>query len=176
MKRLHAIFLFLCLTAPFFGTYSWLKMEKYKVKKSIKWRMIDGMDKKELVLLKFTEEESKTKLRWEHSREFEYNRQMYDIVEQDIIGDTTYYWCWWDYEETKLNRQLSDLVSRAMGQNPQNRDKQNRLQTFLKNLYCFDLNTGSTLPVREIEIFTAYCFSCILFHKIPSTPPPESAV
>jgi len=94
LRQLLALFLLLCLTLPFLGTYTWLKIEKRKVKKSIKWSMIGGMDKSAFVLLKFTKEESETKLRWEHSREFEYAGQMYDVVEAAEQGDTTYYYCW----------------------------------------------------------------------------------
>ncbi|MFH1049421.1 MAG: hypothetical protein V1779_00660 [bacterium] len=55
----------------------------------MKWNMIAGLDKDELVLLKFTEEELVLKLRWEHSKEFEYHYQMNDIVDQAIQGDFT---------------------------------------------------------------------------------------
>ena len=170
------MFLLLCLTAPFLGTYAWLQIEKRKVKKEIKWRIIDGMDKSELALLKFTKEKSESKLRWEHSREFEYDGQMYDVVESRSTGDTTYYYCWWDNEETILNLQLSELVAKAMGKNPLNKEKQERLSNFLKNLYCQvkpDNNsfqdTANGFFALQIQLdYSSICFS-------PPTPPPEIA-
>ena len=135
--------------------------------------MIDGIDKKELVLLKFTKEQSKTELDWEHSKEFEYAGEMYDVVEETIKGDSIYYYCWWDHEETKLNKQLSDLVTKAMGQNQQNKENQNRLQNFLKTLYHFDANCNPPLPTLLTKNVTMYAYSCITFSGIPLTPPPE---
>lgn len=173
-KRAAALFLLLCLTLPFLGTYTCLKMEKRKVKKTIKWRMIDGMDKSELVLLKFTKTQVESELEWEHSREFEYNGQMYDVVEKQQQGDTIYYYCWQDDEETKLNLQLSELVANALGQNPLNKDKQERLHNFLKNLYCSE-KSDKNLPARRAkEIFPFNlnsCYSSIFFS--PPAPPPE---
>ena len=88
-------------------------IEKAALKREIKWKMIAGIDQNELVLLKFSKEEAETKLRWEHSKEFEYDGQMYDIVSKEIKGDSIYYRCWWDYEEPALNRKLQQLVVRV---------------------------------------------------------------
>jgi len=128
-------------------------------------------------LLKFTKEEAESKLRWEHSREFEYNGQMYDVVEKQEQGDTTYYYCWWDHEETKLNLQLSELVANAMGKNPLNKDKQERLTNFLKNLYCLEkadkpLFAQTARKISPVNIHSDY--SSILFS--PPAPPPEIAL
>lgn len=174
MNRVVAIFLFLCTTAPFLGTYLWLKMEKHKVKKSIKWRMIDNMDKSKLVLLKFTKEESESKLRWEHSREFEYDGEMYDVVEKEEKGDSIYYHCWWDHEETKLNKQLNELVATAMGKNPMSKDKQERLSNYLKSLYCLEKSDNNLFTQTEREISSDnihFDYTSIFFS--PSSPPPE---
>lgn len=176
MRALTAIFLCFSLTLPFLGTYTCLKMEKRKVKRAIKARMIEGMNKSELVLLKFTEEDAANELEWEHAHEFEYNGQMYDVVEKQQQGDTTYYYCWWDHAETRLNKQLSELVANAMGQNPLNKDKQERLNNFLKSLY-YSEKSGKNLPAqtsREISsnnIDSTY--STIFFS--PPAPPPEIA-
>lgn len=42
--------------------------------------------------------------------EFEFNNQMYDIVDKVISKDSVQYWCWWDFKETKLNKQLDELL------------------------------------------------------------------
>ena len=131
------------------------------------------MDKDELVLLKFTEKESQTKLRWEHSKEFEYQGQMYDIVEKEIKGDTTYYWCWWDHEETKLNRRLDEFVDKVLENNPQNRDRQEELAEFYKKLYynrCPDLFVLS----KQIKTgFHTFSENCLSIYYSPLVPPPR---
>src|SRR5690606_39601506 len=87
-KRLIAISLLFVLFAPVMTIYLYLQFEKSAVRREIKWKMIAGMDEEELVLLKFTKEETQTKLRWEHSKEFEYDGQMYDIVSKEVKGDS----------------------------------------------------------------------------------------
>ena len=136
--------------------------------------MIEGMDQSELVLLKFTHEESQTKLRWVHSREFEYDGEMYDIVEKEESGDTISYWCWWDYEETQLNRKLRDLVADAMGHHPLNKERQERLTHFLENLYCqynFEKPAIAHSLCRILPLKSHIGYSSIYFS--PPSPPPE---
>ncbi len=175
-QKLLSAFLFLCIVAPIGITYSLLQCEKYQVKKTIKWRMIAGMDKSGLVLLKFSKEEAETQLEWEHSREFEYKGRMYDVVEKSVHGDTIWYRCWPDDEETKLNLQLNELVASAMGKNPVSKDSRDRLNNFLKSLYCSDHSDKNLLANNAKEIspfhfssdYSSFCFS-------PPTPPPEIA-
>ena len=64
---------------------------------------------------------------------------MYDIADSRVVGDTTYYWCWWDYEETKLNKKLDDVVKLALGNNPNRQENHNRIQKFFKSLYFSEL-------------------------------------
>lgn len=135
--------------------------------------MIEGLEKNELVLLKFTAQESQTKLHWEHSKEFEYNDQMYDIVDTQIKGDTTYYWCWWDNEETKLNKQLDELLAYVLGNDPQNKDTQKQLSDFFESLYYFQVIPTPQVFSQHIKENSHYSFSCITFSSSPPVPPPE---
>jgi hypothetical protein len=151
-----------------------LQHQNKLVKKEVKWNMIAGIDKEELVLLKFTEEEKQTVLNWKHSREFEYRGEMYDIVTTERLGDTTYYWLWWDHEETKLNKQLSGLVAFALGHHPDHQEKQQRLNDFFKSLYFNDI-----IVINKTDIFQkkATNFADKLFYKSylfqPPAPPPK---
>lgn len=136
--------------------------------------MIAGIDKKELVLLKFTKEEKKSELNWKHAKEFEFNGEMYDIVESSEIGDTTYYWVWWDYEETHLNKQLGELVSFALGQNPENQENQNRLNTFFKSLYFSETEIRNFVAFNDVK--NKHHFGQKFFSSIadsPQVPPPQ---
>lgn len=104
LKKLTGIFLLAIMLVPFTGTYFWLQYQKKIIRKEVKTKIINKIDRKELVMFIFTKEETETKLRWEHSKEFEYLGQMYDIVESNTNGDTITYWCWHDHKETKLNK------------------------------------------------------------------------
>ncbi len=45
----------------------------------VKTRILAGVGKNQMVRLSFTALATKTQLRWEHSKEFEYKGEMYDI-------------------------------------------------------------------------------------------------
>ncbi len=99
--------------------------------------MIAGLKNSELVELKFSNEQLETEVQWEHSKEFEYRGQMYDVVSRNIVGDSTQFFCWWDYEETELNKKLTSLVQLAMGQRQNNKssNQQNQLRLFMSILF-----------------------------------------
>ena len=161
------------MVAPLTTTFFWLKHQKSTVRSEVKQNMIAGLDKQDLVLLKFTTQESKTKLHWEHFKEFEYNDQMYDIVETQIKGDTTYYWCWQDNEETKLNKQLDELLAYALGNNPQNKDSQKQLSDIFELFYHFEPGENAHAFSQFSTKNSHYGFSCIIFSFSPPVPPPE---
>jgi len=166
--------LLLVLIAPALTTYFWIQYQKSLVKREVKWKMIEGIDKNELVLLKFTDVESKTLLRWKHSKEFEYNLQMYDIVETKVVGDSLYYWCWWDYKETELNKQLAELVKNTLNNSPQKKEKQEHLFSFFKSLFSSNkFNLDKVYPAQKTEQNNIYLTSLFSNKISPPTPPPQ---
>jgi hypothetical protein len=173
-KKLISVLLFLSLTAPFAGTFTFLQIRKQLVKKEVKWKLIDGLDKEELVLLKFARKETETLLTWKHSREFEYHGEMYDIVETEIAGDSVFYYCWWDHEETHLNKQLNSLLAKAAGQHEQNKDNAKKIYQFFKTLYLEPLshNNFQSFAVfsKQQSFFKEKFYS---LNIAPPAPPPK---
>ncbi len=163
------------MVVPFTGAYLVLYFQKAQVKKEIKRKMIAGMDKNELVLLKFTKKSKIEDLKWKHTKEFEYNGEMYDVVEVKQISDTIFYWCWIDYEETKLNIKLQNLVAYALGHNPNENKRQKLIESFFKlqfyssnnNLFNF-CNTVFPEQFAFVKI-PSYVDTIIA----PSNPPPQ---
>ena len=135
--------------------------------------MISGIDSDELVLLKFTDEESQTLLHWEHSKEFEYKGEMYDVVESKTEEDTVYYWCWWDNEETELNKQLDDLVAFVLGNDPGRKGSQKQVEDFYKSLYCEPLPDRHMYLSQAEQTTSPYKFSYLAVSYPPPVPPPE---
>ena len=174
-KRIFAILLTGALVLPVFSTFLWLKHQKSLIKKEVKHKIIAGIDKDELVLLKFSQKAIYTELRWEHEAEFKYKGEMYDIVEKEISGDTTYYWCWWDHEETRLNKQLASLLDNILGSDKQSHEKQRQLFTFLKSLYIMELPQWNCHPpVREKKQMAYHKAMYSSYFAPPPTPPPVS--
>lgn len=174
-NNIFGILLFISLVTPIATTFIFFQFQKKQIKREVKWRIIAGINKDELVLLKFTEKEKKTQLNWKHAKEFEYNGEMYDIVETEVNDDTTSYWCWWDYEETKLNKHLKELVSFACGNNAKNQENQRRLFKFFKSLYI--LNPAGEIKFNvAVNLVQNFIFQQILLKisNAPLVPPPEN--
>lgn len=167
---------FICLIVPFAGTFSWLHFQKKEVKKRVKKELISQLDKKELIFLKFSIPESKSKLNWEHSKEFEYEGMMYDIVKAETGIDSVSYWCWPDHEETALNKTLNKLVDIALGTNQKSKENRQNLADFIKLLYppgVFRWLATSAEPERCKFISCSFIYSSR--SQDPPVPPPEIA-
>lgn len=171
---LTGILLCCVLIDPVIATFTYLYYQKTAVKKEVVAQILAGIDKDELVLLRFSKKDAAEKLRWEDSKEFEYKGQMYDVVETMTAADTVYYWCWLDHKETKLNRQLDDLTAKVLGHTHKIRIENKRLPSFLKSLYFANsfIWNGS-----ESGSFCMFCgISLNLYSSVtiqPPSPPPQ---
>ncbi|GAB1403572.1 hypothetical protein MASR1M74_07500 [Lentimicrobium sp.] len=164
-----------CFVAPPATNYIFLQFQKKQIKKSVKRKFLSGIDKDELTLLKFTEAEKKTRLRWKHSREFEFEGMMYDIGQSKTEGDTTFYWCYPDHEETQINKKLLALLDFTTKSNPLNKERHKRLSSFLKSLYFS--KSDSEAMLYQFEFHNYWKNPPTLYPAqfcSPAEPPPKS--
>jgi len=173
--KIYSLFLIFCFSAPIALTYFAFQIQKKKVKKEIKRRMIAGMDRDELVLLSFSSIDRLNKLEWEHAKEFKYQGVMYDVESRESCGDIINYWCWKDDEETKLNKDLDHLVHYALQTDDERKDTQNRLFDFFKVFY---IDTTTIIELQRIliaddEFFFADNARLSPAHS-PLEPPPNT--
>lgn len=168
MKIIISILLIFSFVIPFGGSYIILQFQKQIIKKEIKQKIIKGIDKNELVILRFKKDETFYKLKWEDSKEFEYEGEMYDIVECTEANDTITYWCWLDHAETKLNKQFDALINKNTEQNPLNQENIKRVTRFLNALYSQKIFEFKCY--YEKQIFTKLIETS--FYKSLSIPPP----
>ena len=96
----------------------------------------------ELVSFTFEKSDTAKVLFWKHSKEFEYNGEMYDIVRREYNNDQVTYYLWWDHEETSLNRRLTELTASLFDQSPSKERSSHQLSFFLNQLF-----------VEELEVF-----------------------
>ena len=143
------------------------------VRKTVKRQLIAGMNPDELVLLKFTPEAAKTALHWEHSREFEYQGQMFDVVKTETRGDTIFYHCWRDHAETELNQKIQALVANALHNNPQHQENQARLSCFFKSLFCIEVPFWQMLEVAPESPRCHLDAPIVAPPGAPLVPPPK---
>lgn len=98
---------------------------------------------------------------------------MYDVIETEIHGDSLYYFCWADHEETLLNKKLNQLLASVMA-NPLKENKEHKqLIDFYKSL---TLPENIHIPLANVFyqelIFPKYPSDVInFFSSIPSPPP-----
>ena len=171
---LAGILLLFCFIAPLAVTYTILQLQKMQIKKEVKWEIIAGLNKEELILLKLTQEETQKNLRWEDSKEFEFKGQMYDLVEKSMKGDTVFYWCWVDNKETKLNQKLKEIVAFALGNNQERKNNQEKLINFYKSLFWENCKTKfNEVASQSNELITPYDFSYLIVSISPPVPPPK---
>ncbi len=175
-RKFAGILLILCFLVPAATTFIYLEYQKEMVKEEVIARMLMGMDKDLLVLLKFTKKEAESKLDWEHSKEFEYRGQMYDVVEFETKGDTTFYWCWEDKKETHLEATLENLIAQTLGNNPQNQENGKKVYSFFKSLYFAGTNEIAVTPFREMKTNNHFAPDAFQAQKqSPPAPPPKMA-
>lgn len=135
-----------------------------------------GIDKDRLVVLGFTREETERELRWEHSREFEYKRQMYDIVEVKITGDSIYYTCWWDIEETLINKRISELGKYAMDTDAQKNDRKVHFNPWFRLVFIAETHApGPEVQPERRSKFFSYADMYNSLAIPPPKPPPRFA-
>lgn len=97
---------------------------------------------------------------------------MYDVIETEIHGDSLYYFCWVDHEETLLNKKLNQLLASVMA-NPLKENKEHkRIIDFYKSL---SLPENIHIPLANVFyqelIFPKYPSDVInFFSSIPSSP------
>jgi len=173
-KQLIFIIFLFCLLAPATVTFLWLKKQKKEVKHEVKWKIIQGLDKSELVLIQLNKTEIEDKLEWEHSKEFEFEGEMYDVVEFEETTDSIKYWCWWDHKETKLNKNLADVVNSLLGNHPERQEKERQLISFYQSLFLekvFHWRSTQFISISNPVFF--YRFNLKKYIKNIPTPPPQ---
>jgi hypothetical protein len=143
------------------------------VRKEVKHMMVKGVDKEDLVTFTFSKSQVENELRWKHSKEFEYQGNMYDIVTFEKIGGNYVYMCWLDKKDTKLNRQLSKLFSLKWNSEKGKYHERSGLDHFVDSLIC---NYGNSLPIVDNDnhiLFVRYKSNLLDLKMIPCSPPPK---
>lgn len=147
--KLTGIFLISCLIAPIIVTTLWYEEARHEVRKQVKRQLMAGRFRKELDVLSFGKQEAKKMLRWEDESEFEFRDTMYDVVSSSTSSDSVHYLCLPDSRETRLNHEMKRLVSIALGNNPMNRENQQRLDDFLRNLFPPETTMSKIIPISN---------------------------
>ena len=146
--------------------------QKHVIRKEIKQTIINGIDKEELTLLKFASSDLPFMIKYFGAKEFAHKGEMYDIVQQASVGDTMYFWCWWDHEETALNQKLDNLLVQCLSNEPIQSNTQVQLEKFFKGLYCTSVQEDSLLSDHDALVigYSSICYSDIDISVLKGPP------
>lgn len=171
-RQLYASLLILCLFGPLALSQWGLHWQRKQVRKAVKQTIVAGLSDADLVQFRFSRGQAAA-LDWEHSHEFSYRGQMYDVVRSEARGDSLFYWCWWDRAETALNRQLRQLSALAWGQNPDLPQREAHFWQFLRSLSTPASGWTLKAPWPVPLVFnTYYHSSASRLANTPPAPPP----
>lgn len=172
-KNIAAVILMLCFCLPFTGTYTYLHFKKKQIRAAVRKQIFASVPDEELVVLKFAV--GTELLRWEHSSEFEYDGNMYDVVSSVQEGDSVTYRCIPDIRETKVKRSIKELLAKKMGSDPKSKEQHKRLMDFCKALFFQQFRGYAGLPFfAEESTGTAYTMQISDMYFPPPLPPPKS--
>jgi diacylglycerol kinase family enzyme len=145
LKRTLSILIIFVFVFNFGGFYLIIKAKQYAIRKEVKRKIKRGVPDNELIPI-LVNHKNEAKLDWKHSKEFRYNGEMYDIVQQEknTDGSITYY-CIWDSLESEVFNDLDKLAAKET-------DKQNRgIIELLKTNHLF-IQTSHNKYDAEITI------------------------
>lgn len=167
--------LLVSLIAPVLTGLTVLHFQRKALRKDVKHRILEGIPKSELTLVKISPENKN--IRWKHSKEFEYNGEMYDVVRTEKHGDSTFYYCWWDNKETHLNQKLNETLLMELGKNASRNTTKNTLIDYFKSLFFIEELGNSPMYIAANGTNWVNYLEVDLPINLgnPAVPPPEMA-
>jgi len=159
---------------PGLGRFLWLQHLKEQAREEVAEKISLGLNKDRLILLEFSPEEVKTELKWRSAQEFEFNHELYDVVDSVIEDNKVIFWCWLDQKESALEREIESVISRLFNRQSKSLTRLEE-STITSRIYLF-------FPAGKTDLFSPDLFSFFSlfsfeakssFMPQPPTPPPR---
>lgn len=136
LRSAIVLLLFGCMGIGIFGQYLIFIIIRSDIRQAIEEKIEANVPIEDLVLIKIANSNCPKDFQFtEEGREFRYHSEMYDIVYQEMKGDTTYYYCIHDVRETKLYADLNHQIHQEYTTNPIHHKKQVELLKKLPEVY-----------------------------------------
>ncbi|MBK8505456.1 MAG: hypothetical protein IPL46_26610 [Saprospiraceae bacterium] len=166
----------LALVVPVTIIYTYFHWQEQILEATVAQRIKANIGHEHLVTLGFSLRDA-SNLRWEHEHEFEYQGMMYDVMDRYTAGDSIYYHCWPDHEESLLKKNLYRSLALDFGENPGRKSQESRIFSFFKSL--IDSRPCETLiQLEDLADSTVLEESKEHYKNLfisPPTPPPRLA-
>ena len=171
MRIISPYLLLSALLIPVSSMVGWLAYHKYEVREELEYGLLTSSSEIDIVTLTFSRKDAEKYLDWEHEREFEYQGEMYDVIEQTTTIDSISYRCVWDHAETKVKKQLDALVDGALKKDKSHQGTQLSIQQLFMSLF-FEANTEWHSEVFASSIVHSARWKLLVNTFDPSTAPP----
>jgi len=159
---------------PGLGRYLWLQHLKEQAREEVIEKISLGLDKDRLVLLEFSPEEVKTKLKWRSAQEFEFNHELYDVVESIIEDNKVIFWCWLDQKESDLEKEIELIISRVFSQQSKSLTRLEESISTPRIYLFFPAGKLNLLGLNLFSFLSIFSFkTSYSFEPQPPTPPPR---
>lgn len=138
LRALFSLLLLCALWLPMGSAWLAFAHRKHVISSEVKKRIRQGVNDSELVLLHIPLELEKNPdhtFKRMHAGEFRYQGVMYDIARQELRGDTTWYWCILDWDDTELHNQIEQKTNKTPARDPAQRENSERLHRFWLSLF-----------------------------------------
>lgn len=174
MRTIVSIFLLAIFAVPFFWGPSWLGMEKRQIQKHVRNNILPTVDESELITFKVSIADTLSQFKWKHSKEFEFEGKMYDIVKRKRNGDQITYLVWQDDEETAINSKIKQLTNSIFDNSNDSRNSQLSFQLLVKTLFTEDSLEFTSSYLSSSKITPSYYYETPLpsgFYNSIFNPP-----
>jgi hypothetical protein len=158
MRTIVSILLLAIFSVPFFWGPSWLSMEKRQIQKNVRNSILPSVDESELIIFEVSASDTTTHFKWKHSKEFEYQGKMYDIVKRKQTGDEITYLVWQDDEETAVNSKIKLVTNSIFDNSPVNQNNRLAFQLLIQSLYAEETFDCICVPMLSINnpLYSSY--------------------
>lgn len=175
LKVAFATLLLGCLLIVMMGEFIAIKIVQWDIRKDMAATIAHGVGEDQLVLIKISNHDQPTDFVWVEPHEFRYKGNSYDIVREEIRGDSTYFYCVFDERETALYAEIDKKIVTEMANDPERQQQQKELLQKIPKFYFFHadpflrgFNFYSKLPMTRLLALSDAI-------TIPPTPPPDGA-
>lgn len=161
------------LLLPAVVTIGVYKHHRSKWKKAVKEQIAQGIDSDYKRVFTFSKEFSDTELEWEHSKEFEYKGEMYDVISKEEHGDSITYYCFWDTHETGVKNKYRTALNTTLLSTPIDGVaffKADQINNHTYITLCGKADNGVSLPRVLFAPLHTYAD---LYKAGPTVPPPQ---
>lgn len=179
MLRKQLIPIFLLILILFHGALQLLVIKIFLAqhKKEMFLSIDNGTFEYDLILFKISKddlEKSVSDIEWVEEDEFRIGREMYDVVDRKVKGDSIYLFCLHDTEESILYSTIAKIFNNLLGNEPNSTGNLTSITNFLSEFYFSKASELDKFYLKErTRYFPLKTFVLLDGEKFIDTPPPR---